>query len=89
MHYSFQAEVYVNSTSSDLVLSNGAVSKSILRAGGQTVQDECTNHVSKNGRVKPGDIVVTRAGNIQCKHIFHTACSNYDNLNAKNSEKVS
>lgn len=91
MHFivcSFQAEAYVNTTSSDLVLTSGAVSKSILNAAGQTLQDECSKHVSSNGKLQPGDIVVTGAGNIPCKHIIHTAGSNYDNSNTSNSEKV-
>ena len=83
-----QAEAYVNTTSNDLVLSNGAVSNSILKAAGQTLQDECSKHVSKNGRVQVGDIVVTGAGNIPCKHIIHTAGSNYDSSNPADSEKV-
>jgi len=85
---SLQAEAYVNTTSNDLVLSNGAVSNSILKAAGQTVQDECSAHVSKNGRVQAGDVVVTGAGKIPCKYIIHTAGSSYDRSNTANSEKV-
>ena len=33
--------------------------------------------------------MVTGAGNLACKHIIHTAGSNYDSSNASNSEKVS
>ena len=80
-----QAEVYVNTTSSDLSLTNGAVSKSILNAAGQTIQDECSQFVSKNGRLQPGDTAVTGPGNIPCKYIIHTAGSNY---NGASSEKV-
>ena len=84
-----QAEAYVNTTSNDLVLSIGAVSNSILKAAGQTIQDECSKHVSNNGRLQAGDVVVTGAGNLACKHIIHTTGSNYDISNASNSEKVS
>ena len=87
--FSFQAEAYVNTTSTDLILSNGAVSKSILQAGGQTLQDACSQYVSKNGQVQPGDVVVTGPGNIpDCECIIHTAGSNYDSSNTSNSEKV-
>ena len=80
--------MYVNTTSNDLVLSNGAVSKSILQAAGQAIQDECSKYVSKNGKLQAGDIAITGAGNISCKLIIHTAGSNYDSSNTSNSEKV-
>ena len=64
------------------------MSKSILKAAGQTIQDECSQFVSKNGRLQPGDIAVTGPGNIPCKHIIHTAGSNYDISNSLKSEKV-
>ena len=37
----YQADVIVNLTSDDLNLSNGAVSKLILKKAGQGIQDEC------------------------------------------------
>jgi len=61
------------------------VSKSILNAAGQAVQDECSQFVSKNGSVQPGDIAVTGPGKIACKYIIHTAGSNYRGVS---SEKV-
>jgi len=81
--FPLQAEVYINTTSSDLTLKNGAVSKSILNAGGQTIQDECSQFVSKNGNVQPGDIAVTGPGKIPCKHIIHTAGSNYRGVSSE------
>ena len=83
-----QAEVYVNTTSSDLTLTNGEVSKSILRAGGQTVQDECKKFVSTNGNVQAGSIAVTGPGSIPCKFIIHTVGANYNSSNVSKSEKV-
>ena len=71
-----------------MVLSNGEVSKSILRAGGQTVQDECKEYVSTNGNVQPGNIAVTGPGNIPCKFIIHTAGANYNSSNITKSKKV-
>ena len=83
-----QAEVYVNTTSNDLKLSNGAVSQSILNEGGQALQNECDQYISQHGNVSFGDIVITGPGNIPCKHIIHTVGSNYDSSNSVQSEKV-
>ena len=87
-HCLLQAEVYVNTTSTDLILSNGEVSKSILKAGGQAIQDECTEYISTNGNVEAGEIVVTGPGNIPCKFIIHTAAARYNILNTSESETV-
>ena len=39
--FMLQADLYVNTVGSDLVLKNGAVVYSFLKAGGQALQDEC------------------------------------------------
>ena len=60
------------------MLSNGAVSCSLLEVGGQALQDECTLHVSQHGKVKVGSIVVTKPGNIpNCQKIIHTVGAKY------------
>ena len=78
----------MNTVSNDLILSNGAVSRSILRAGGPALQDECNQYISSNGKPRIGDVVVTGPGNILCKHIIHTVGAKYDKLAVLKSEKV-
>ena len=80
-----QADVYVNTVSHDLNLRNGAVSMSLLKAGGKVLQNECTAYVEKNGKVHVGRVVVTGPGSIQCKKIIHTVGPSYD---GKRSEQV-
>ena len=78
----------MNTVSNDLVLSNGAVSRSILRTGGPALQDECNQYISNHGKVQIGEIVVTGPGNIPCKNIIHTIGTTYNKSNTSKSEKV-
>lgn len=77
--------MYVNTASDDLNLNNGAVAKSLLKAGGHSLQDECTTYVTQNGNLSPGDIVATGPGKLHCKKVVHTVGMSY---NGSQSEKV-
>ncbi|XP_041369508.1 protein mono-ADP-ribosyltransferase PARP14-like [Gigantopelta aegis] len=72
-----QADIIVNSTSNNLDLKNGAVSKSILTAAGDSLQKECRRNYSKG--IQPGEIAVTSGGNLNCKKVFHTCLPNWSN----------
>jgi len=67
-------------------LSQGAVSASLLKAGGKALQDECTAFVTNNGTVPVGGVVLTGPGSIHCKKIIHTVGPVYD---GKRSAQVS
>ncbi|XP_043549913.1 protein mono-ADP-ribosyltransferase PARP14-like [Chiloscyllium plagiosum] len=61
-----KTDVIVNSTNSNFTLRAG-VSKAILDAAGQTVEDEC-----KVLGIQPNNgIITTNAGNLACKKIIH------------------
>ncbi|AZO31406.1 macro domain-containing protein [Mesorhizobium sp. M1B.F.Ca.ET.045.04.1.1] len=60
------ADVLVSSDDSDLTM-GGGVSAAILRAAGQSLLLE----VAKKIPAKLGEVVVTGAGSLQAKHIFH------------------
>ncbi|XP_071114137.1 protein mono-ADP-ribosyltransferase PARP15-like isoform X20 [Haliotis cracherodii] len=64
-----QADVLVNTTQTDLELSIGAVSGSLLEAGGQVLQDECRQQYPSG--VKAGTLVQTQGGKLACKKVFH------------------
>jgi len=69
------------------VLSNGAVSRSFLKAGGKALQKECRSYISQYGNVPVGSIVFTKPGAIpNCQGIIHTVGTEYD---GKHSEGVS
>ena len=61
------------------------MAKSLLKAGGQGLQDECTSYVTRNGKLSPGDIVATGPGKLPCKKVVHTVGMLY---NGRESEKV-
>ncbi|XP_048455182.1 protein mono-ADP-ribosyltransferase PARP14 [Rhincodon typus] len=61
-----QTDVIVNSSNSDFTLRAG-VSKAILDAAGQTVEDEC----KALGFQPNNGIITTNPGNLQCKKIIH------------------
>ena len=73
-----QADVYVNTTSASLDLSNGAVAQSLLKAGGPALQDECTKYNRANGDVAVWNIATTGGAGLKCKHVIHTVGSQYD-----------
>ena len=75
----------MNSTSRDLQLNQGSVSKSLLQAGGHGIYTECQQN-APNG-IKFGDTVVTSGGNLNCQFIVHGACCQWDG-GAGESEKV-
>ena len=68
-----QADVYVNTTNGNLDLSQGAVASALLKAGGKSLQQECT----KVAPINVGDVATTGPGNISCHHIFHTVMPSY------------
>ena len=78
-----QADVYVNSTNTNLDLSQGAVARALLKVGGQQLQTECT----AKAPLRVGEVAVTRPGKIPCKYIVHTVVANYDGPGGK-AEKV-
>ncbi|CAC5387435.1 BRIP1 [Mytilus coruscus] len=66
-----QANVIVNTTSTNLQLNYGAVSQSLLCVGGPQLQKEC-NQKYPDG-VNLGDVAVTSGGSLKCDVIFHGA----------------
>ena len=70
--------MYVNTIASNLILNRGAVSNSLLKAGGQGLQDECTAHVQEHGNVKGWSFATTGPGNLKCKHVIHTVGDSYN-----------
>lgn len=67
------------------MLSNGAVSRSFLKASGESLQKECKSYVRQHGNVPVGSVVLTKPGAIPCQGIIHTVGTEYD---GKHSEEV-
>nr|XP_034328122.1 protein mono-ADP-ribosyltransferase PARP14 isoform X2 [Crassostrea gigas] len=69
-------DVIVSSTDKSLNLTLGATSKSLLRAGGESLQEECTMKY-KNG-VQPGEVAMIKGGNLHCKQVYYGAIKKWD-----------
>ena len=71
---SFQVDAIVNSTTKNLRLDAGDITKSILAAAGSSIQDECR----RKGSVELGKIVRTEGYNLPCKCVYHGAAMPWD-----------
>lgn len=73
----FVVDVIVNTTSFDLVLTNGTVSKLLLQKAGNEIQTELTKNY-KGGLNKDCLVAISSAGNIKnAKYIFHIGLNQY------------
>ena len=79
--------MYVNTAHNQLDLKHGAVSHSLLKAGGFALQDECNRVVASRGTIPYWDIATTTGGRLQCQHIIHTVGEQYKHATGS-SEKV-
>ena len=63
--------VIVNTTNENLVLDSG-VGLALAKKAGKSLQDACNalNPVDKKG-LRDSKVIETKAGNLQCKHVFH------------------
>ena len=72
----FKSDVIVNSTSKDLNLNTGILSKSIFESAGPQILNECKLKYP-NG-IDSSKIAVTTAGKIKdVKYLYHVAPPNY------------
>ena len=65
-----QVGAIVNAANEDLK-HNGGLAKTILDAGGPTIQSESDEYTRANGKVKPGKAVCLGAGDLPCKKVVH------------------
>ncbi|XP_046557245.1 protein mono-ADP-ribosyltransferase PARP14-like [Haliotis rubra] len=70
-----KVDVLVNSCTPKLKLSSGPLTKVVLKAAGETIQDECRQKYP-NG-IKPGEVAVTSGGRMTCKQIFHITLTDW------------
>ena len=80
-----QADVYVNSTSPSLDLTSGQVSIALAKAAGPVLAQECARKATS--MKTPGEVTVTKGGNLKCKYVFHVVLKSYDGI-GKEAEEV-
>ena len=68
-------DALVNSTSGKLGFES-AVSKALLKVGGDTYMKECAKRAT-SGLIPEGGVAVTGAGNLKCKNVIHTVLPQY------------
>jgi O-acetyl-ADP-ribose deacetylase len=66
-----KADAIVNAANSSL-MGGGGVDGVIHGAGGPAILEECKKIVSRQGRCKTGEAVITTAGNLPAKYVIHT-----------------
>ena len=69
-----QVDVILNTTTSFPNL-NGAIPSAICKQGGPSIQTECEQY---HNMTNEGDIVVTNAGILNCKQLFHYVLPNWN-----------
>lgn len=67
-----QADVIVNTTSTDLKLNVGGVSKGLLSVAGDGLQTDCNSKYPDG--ITYGDIAVTGGAKLSCKEVYHVCC---------------
>ena len=66
--------MYINTSNTELDLSQGAVSQALATAAGPILQAEC----SKKKTLQVGGIATTTGGQLQCQYVIHTVLPQYD-----------
>jgi O-acetyl-ADP-ribose deacetylase (regulator of RNase III) len=64
-------DAIVNAANSSL-MGGGGVDGAIHRAGGPVILEECRRIVARQGRLPPGQAVITTAGDMKARHVIHT-----------------
>ncbi|KAK3577209.1 hypothetical protein CHS0354_030480 [Potamilus streckersoni] len=77
----WKADVLVSSGSTDLQLSNGYLSSSLLEKAGSELQDECDEKYPIG--IQHGEVAVTNGYNLQCNKVYHGSLPPWDETQDK------
>ncbi|XP_076747409.1 protein mono-ADP-ribosyltransferase PARP14 isoform X3 [Maylandia zebra] len=79
---SFGVDAVVNAANEDLD-HIGGLALALLKAAGPQLQKESSDYVAKNGRLRPGDAIITDAYNLPCKHVVHAVGPRFSDFDKK------
>jgi O-acetyl-ADP-ribose deacetylase (regulator of RNase III) len=72
------------SSDDNLLSMGGGVSRAIYNSGGETIRLDAQKHLPLN----IGDVVVTSAGNLRSKYVFHAVTIDYSNMIYPSEESI-
>ncbi len=72
----------VNTTDQQLSF-GGFVGRILLKAAGQGLEDECKSIIAKQPDIQHGDVVTTRAHQLNSKHIVHVVLPGYSGVQSE------
>jgi len=70
------------------LMGGGGVDGAIHRAGGPAILEECRRIVAKQGRLPPGQAVITTAGRMKTSRVIHTVGPIWEGGNDKEAETL-
>jgi O-acetyl-ADP-ribose deacetylase (regulator of RNase III) len=68
----FEGDAVVNAANNHLRMGTG-VAGALLQRGGGAIQDECNEHVRRNGPLKVGEATITGGGKLSVRYVIHAA----------------
>lgn len=80
-------DAIVNAANSSL-MGGGGVDGAIHRAGGPAILADCHKIVAQQGGCKPGEAVITTAGNLPAKFVIHTVGPVWNSGNNNEEQKL-
>jgi len=80
-----ELDAIVNAANTSL-MGGGGVDGAIHRAGGPSILADCRKIIARQGTCKPGEAVITSAGNLPAKFVIHTVGPVWNN--GKNNEPI-
>ncbi|KAG8508533.1 LOW QUALITY PROTEIN: Protein mono-ADP-ribosyltransferase PARP14 [Galemys pyrenaicus] len=66
----FPVEVVVNAANEELKLLGG-LAAALLKAGGPELQAHCDQIVRRNGKIPPGQAIISKPGKLPYRHVIH------------------
>jgi O-acetyl-ADP-ribose deacetylase (regulator of RNase III) len=82
-----EVDAIVNAANSSL-MGGGGVDGAIHRAGGPAILEDCRKIIAKQGSCKPGEAVITTAGNLPAKFVIHTVGPVWNNGKNHEADKL-
>ena len=82
-----EVDAIVNAANTSL-MGGGGVDGAIHRAGGAAILADCRKIIARQGSCKPGEAVITTAGNLLAKFVIHTVGPVWNNGMNNEADKL-